>query len=102
MDSGLKPAMVAFDARSINTWQSILEEADKHNKIMDIVRIAYEEYPANSWLGLAVTNQLNGLRGPDIYKASWKTDASDDGLEKIIFRFGHFKQRIEELSKLRA
>lgn len=84
VDAGLKPAMVAFDARAINTWQSILEEADKHNKIIDIVRIAYEEYPANSWLGLAVTNQLNGLRGPDIYKASWKTDTSDDGLEKII------------------
>jgi V8-like Glu-specific endopeptidase len=82
--TGLNLATIAFDARAINTWHSILEEAEKQNKIIELVCIAHEEYPANPWLDLAVQNNLKGLRGPDISKLSWKENGSLSNLEKLI------------------
>ena len=45
-DAGLKPSRVAFSGASINTWQSILDEALKHDGAKArLVKNALKEYP---------------------------------------------------------
>lgn len=86
-DAGLNPAFIAFDSRAITNWHNILREADKHNKVPDIVAVAHREYPTNEWLAAAQQNDLFAVKGPDIdTDIDWHGPPAADGglLEKII------------------
>lgn len=45
-DAGLDLTHITFGSSAANTWQNILVEAHKQNKIINIVLLAKEEYPA--------------------------------------------------------
>ena len=45
-DSGLSLRQIAFDARPINTWSSVLIEAEFQGKIDRLIEVAQKEYPA--------------------------------------------------------
>lgn len=84
MQAGLNPAMIAFDARAVNTWHGVLEEAEKQARVVELASIAHEEYPANPWLTLAAQGNLHALRGPDIANVAWHEDGPSPQLEKLM------------------
>lgn len=45
-ESDLSLKQIAFDARAINTWSSVLSEAQFQGKVDKIIQIAQREYPA--------------------------------------------------------
>lgn len=47
--AGLKPAFITFDNKAINNWYNILSEADKRDRVDDIVAVASAEYPEQVW-----------------------------------------------------
>jgi hypothetical protein len=83
--AGSDPLRIAFDAKATTNWFHILEEAQKHNKVQDIIRVAHSEYPENEWLALAQQGDLLAIKGPDIEQdVAWKGLEDADQLEKII------------------
>ena len=83
-DVQMDPAYISFFNRSINTWQSILEEALKHDKVADIVKKAREQYPSIQSLALAEHNLLQTVELPEFSESSWQGPTDNDGIEKII------------------
>src|SRR5688572_21521202 len=49
-DSGLKESRIAFSDTAIHTWNSILREAERTNKIDDVLRVVLREYATNPTL----------------------------------------------------
>lgn len=47
-DADLNLATIAFTEKAINNWHNILSEADKQQKVVEILAIALAEYPANA------------------------------------------------------
>jgi len=45
LEAGMNPAYISFSSRIINTWQSILEEAQKHSRVPDIIAVARKDTP---------------------------------------------------------
>ena len=67
-DAGLELTRLALDT-PINTWRSILSEADKNNKIQSVLAVAIEEYPENAKLAQAYRAYLdttNTVKKPKI------------------------------------
>jgi V8-like Glu-specific endopeptidase len=84
LEVGMNPAFVSFSNRSINTWTSILDEAQHHQKVQDIIAKAREEYPTLQSLALAEQNLLLAVEAPEISDAAWHGPRDADQLEKII------------------
>jgi V8-like Glu-specific endopeptidase len=84
LEVGLNPAFMNFTNRSIVTWQSILEEADHHDKIGDIISKAIEEYPKVEGLKLAQRNLLLNIETPELKEDAWQSTLSSDQLEKVM------------------
>src|SRR5215217_7306995 len=71
--AGIPKTHVAFQRRAIDNWYQILLEADKRDKVADIVRAALEDYPDNPILIQAEQGKLGKLKGPVIDKdVNWK------------------------------
>ena len=84
-NAGLNPAFVAFDAKAVNNWFSILREAQNRNRVQAIVKVAHSEYPENEWLTLAQRGDLLAIKGPDIEDdVAWQGPGDAKQLEKII------------------
>jgi len=47
---GMNSAMIAFENQALLNWFNILQEAQKHNKVNDIINFACQEYPGNQAL----------------------------------------------------
>jgi len=47
-DAGLDVRYIEFTGKSINIWHSVLEEANKKQKVDEIFRVAFEQYPSKS------------------------------------------------------
>jgi hypothetical protein len=62
-ESDLSLKQIAFDARAINTWSSILTEAQFQGKVETIIEIAQREYPAATDL-LAAAAAYRAGRAP--------------------------------------
>ncbi|THH37893.1 trypsin-like peptidase domain-containing protein [Neolewinella litorea] len=43
--AGIPPGSIAFSDKATSNWHNILREANKRNKVMDIVQLAIQEYP---------------------------------------------------------
>jgi hypothetical protein len=72
-DAGLNAALIAFDAKAINTWFAILEEARHQGKVEAVVAVALADYPDEEALLLAAraappplldAPELTDWRGP--------------------------------------
>ena len=80
----MNPAFISFSGKSINTWQNILEQAQYHDKVRDIIAKACEEYPKLQSLALAEQNLLLAIQTPQIQEDAWHGPRDADSLEKII------------------
>ena len=80
----LNPANIKWDSRPIILWHNILEQAQHHNKVSDIITKAREEYPAVQSLALAQENLLLSIETPALRDGEWSGPRSEGQLEKII------------------
>src|SRR5690242_8321244 len=82
-DAGLKPHMVGFENKAINTWFNILEHAKLTNQIDTIVALARKEFPDAEVLQHAVEGNIPPiLHGPET--RGWHGPGSAAQLEKIM------------------
>lgn len=83
-DAGLDPAYIAFDAKAINNWFAILQEArNRPGKIEAIVDVARADYPDEDGLRLAALGTPPPLlAGPE--PADWRGPKGAGQLERII------------------
>jgi len=84
LDVELNPVVISFTNKSINTWQSILEEAQLQDKVGDIITKARQDYPKLQSLALAEQNLLLSVETPEIKDEEWQGPTDAGQLEKII------------------
>lgn len=84
LEVGMNWANIRQSGKSINTWQSILEEAELQLMVGDIIRLARQEYPKLQSLALAEQNLLLSVEAPEIKDEEWQGPTDSDQLEKII------------------
>jgi hypothetical protein len=82
--AGLPRAQIAFQPKAIDNWYSILDQADKRGKVLDVIRAARRDYPEDASLIQAENGQLTTARGPLIGQLPWNGQLGGDTLEKII------------------
>ena len=80
---GLQPSYIAWDDRPVNTWQSVLTEADHHAKVLAIIDLARQEKPEVQSLQLAAQDALLAVRTPELRDDAWRGPTDEAGLEKI-------------------
>lgn len=83
--SGLPKAHIAFSERSIDTWHSVIDEAQKRGKIATLIGAARADYPDDPALILAERGSLSSVRGPTLgLDIPWSGEPLDSNEEKII------------------
>ena len=80
---GLQPAYIAWDDRPVNTWQSVLTEADHHARVPAVIDLARRENPEVQSLQLAAQDALLAIRTPEMPDSAWHGPTDEAGLEKI-------------------
>src|SRR5689334_21894787 len=72
---GLNPAFIAFDGAAINIWMRVVQEANKHDKVGDLIAVAKQDYPTKvAWDVLK--EQLDRSMMPAVPPRSWEWKAS--------------------------
>lgn len=82
--AGLPKMHIAFNARAIDNWHAILDEADKRGKVLDIIRAACRDYPDIPDLQRAERGQLTLVRGPVLDETEWVSQQPEGWLEQIM------------------
>jgi hypothetical protein len=59
--AGLDPAAIAFDAKAVNSWQAILEEAHRQDKVTAIADYAVARFPVDAALIAARKTYADGM-----------------------------------------
>ncbi|NTU50201.1 MAG: hypothetical protein HGA87_04840, partial [Desulfobulbaceae bacterium] len=76
---------IAFSDKGIDNWHAILDEANKRSKVVDVIKVAQQDYPDDPFLIQAEQGQLTILRGPMVDKdVAWKSSYAPNNLEKIL------------------
>ena len=70
LQSGSSPSFIAWDERPVNTWQSVLQEAENHGKLKDVIAFARKEKPTVQSLELAEQDLLLQWKHPSCQTAS--------------------------------
>ena len=83
-DAGMKPGYIDMEGDSITRWHNILRDADRRDKVDDIIAVAHAEYPENEWLTAASKGDLWAVSGKDINKVDWQPPEEGDQLEKLM------------------
>lgn len=82
--AGLKQQFINTDGNSVDVWNKVLSEAEKHNKVDDLVLGVLSSYPENPYLKSALsTKEINYSLSPDIDKVSNWEPLTDDTLEVL-------------------
>ncbi len=82
--SGLKQQFITMDGNAMDAWNSVITEADKHNKVNDLVKAVLKVYPNDPFLKSALSSQeINYSLSPDIDKISNWQPVSDETLELL-------------------
>jgi hypothetical protein len=74
--AGLRAAQIRIDNRPLTTWHGVIAEATAQEHLKEVISIAHREYPNHAGLKLAISGQLDSVRGPE---PAWVPHA-----EKII------------------
>lgn len=83
--AGLRPAFVQFDAASIINWFNILEDAERHGRVDELVEAALNDFPDHPLLRSARRQEPPPAAGPDIRTdVQWSAPKPAEALEKII------------------
>ena len=93
-DAGINSQLIAFSSRSIDNWQSILEEAQKQGKMDALIAVVEEQYPQATFQEAVVAyrQQLTAdsarpATGPSGRSRRRSTDSFanyENGLEKLL------------------
>ncbi|MDF1512805.1 MAG: serine protease [Anaerolineae bacterium] len=76
---------IRFQPAAIDNWYAILDEANKRDIVIDVIRAAQRDFPEDPFLELAAKEQLTSVRGPIIGKdLSWDNQQPTEVLEKIM------------------
>lgn len=90
---GMNPIYIDFSAKSVNTWQSILERAQHQKKIEAIIAQALEENPDMPQLVQAQQDQLHlAIEAPGIDDTAWRGPTDSNQLEKIIYNISTLRE----------
>ena len=76
-------AFIAWDERPVNTWQSVLQEAENHGKLKDLIALARKEKPNVQSLELAERDLLLAVETPIMEAGDWHGPTTGGDLEKI-------------------
>ena len=80
---GLDLGFIARDARPVNTWGSVLDEAENHGKLKDLIALARKEKPNVQSLELAERDLLLAVETPIMEAGDWRGPTTGGDLEKI-------------------
>jgi V8-like Glu-specific endopeptidase len=82
--AGLKQQFIDTDGSSVDVWNKVLNEADKHNKVDDLVRGVLNTYPENPYLKTALSaKEINYSLSPDLDNVSNWEPLTNDTLEVL-------------------
>ncbi|MBC7749263.1 MAG: trypsin-like peptidase domain-containing protein [Methylotenera sp.] len=82
--AGIKPQMINFTGSAMDIWSNVLDEAEKTNRVNDLVKSVMVKYPDNPYLKSAITPiEINYSLSPDIDKISNWNAVEEDTLEVL-------------------
>lgn len=82
--AGIKPQMVSFNGNAMDIWNSVLDEADKTNKVDNLVKAVLNKYPENPFLKSAITPiETNYSLSPDFDRITNWNPVEKDTLEVL-------------------
>lgn len=82
--AGIRPQMINFNGNAMDIWSNVLDEADKINKVDDLVKSVMVKYPDNPYLKSAITPlEINYSLSPDIDNTSIWNPIEKDTLEVL-------------------
>lgn len=85
--SGLKPQFIDTSGNAADVWSNVLSEADKNNKVNELVKSVLHSYPENPFLKSALASkEIDYSLSPDIDKISEWQDISEETLEVLTMR----------------
>jgi hypothetical protein len=80
---GLEPAFIEWHDRPVNTWRSVLNEAENHGKLMDVIGLARKEKPNVQSLEMAEKDLLLAVNIPELPDTAWRGATTAADVEKI-------------------
>jgi V8-like Glu-specific endopeptidase len=82
--AGIKPQMINFNGNAMDIWSNVLDEAEKTNKVNNLVKAVLDKYPENPFLKSAITPiEINYTLSPDIDKITNWNPVEEDTLEVL-------------------
>ncbi|AIM37575.1 hypothetical protein KO02_13425 [Sphingobacterium sp. ML3W] len=82
--AGLKPQFIDDSGNAIDVWNRVLLEADKRDKVSDLINSLLDSYPENPFLKAALSSkEIDYSLSPDIDKISQWNAVSADTLEVL-------------------
>lgn len=86
--SGLKPQHINMDGSTVDAWNNVLSEADKNNKVDNLVKVVLDSYPENPFLKTALlSDEINYSLSPDIDDISNWEPVSNETLEVLTMGY---------------
>jgi V8-like Glu-specific endopeptidase len=82
-DARLPKGFISFQPRAVDNWHAILDEAQKRNKVSDVIRVARKDYPDDPVLKRAEEGKLASVRGPVLSDDTWSSEFSAETFEQI-------------------
>lgn len=82
--AGLKPQFINMDGNAMDAWSNALSEADRNEKVDDLVKQVLNAYPNNPFLKSALAEkEIDYSLSPDIDEISDWQPVTDDTLEVL-------------------
>ncbi len=82
--AGLKPQFIDDRGNAVDVWSNVLSEADKNNKVDELIKSVLSSYPNNPFLNSALgTKEIDYSLSPDIDKVSKWENISEETLEVL-------------------
>jgi V8-like Glu-specific endopeptidase len=88
---GLPPQYVEWDPRPVNTWRSVLEQAEARGKTSEVINLARSENPNIQSLELAARGELLAVETPELPDADWQGPTDEAGLEQLTRGLSTFR-----------
>jgi V8-like Glu-specific endopeptidase len=85
--AGIKPQMINFNGSAMDIWSNVLDEAQKTNKVENLVIAVLDKYPDNPFLKSAITaNEINYSLGPEIDNVTTWNPIEQETLEVLTMQ----------------
>ncbi len=83
--AGLRTTHIPFRPAAIDNWYAILAEAQKVEKVLNLIQSARKGYPDDPSLEQAERGELTSVRGPILGQdVDWKGQEQKDTFEKLM------------------